>query len=172
MNNATVSTTYAGSNGGGGSIKYGIYSDSAITLNLIGDSKVAPADAGYAVSTEGLTVKGTGSLTAQGDYGLQTGDLTINSGSVTFIADGEWGDGIQEYSKALSYQPNEYYIWYALATCFEEIGDLQNAHQAVQVSLDIMPSNGHDHTHDWTGVSLHAEGMLERVRRELLEGEG
>ena len=51
-----------------------------------------------------------------------------------------------------------------------ELGDLQNAQQAFQISLDIMPKIGSSHTGDWTGVSVHAGFALERVRGQLAQG--
>ena len=78
-------------------------------------------------------------------------------------------EAIREYTAALAQQPDEHYIWYALGACYEELGDLQNAQQAFQISLDIMPKIGSSHTGDWTGVSVHAGFALERVR-QLAQG--
>ena len=79
-------------------------------------------------------------------------------------------EAIREYTAALAQQPDEHYIWYALGACYEELGDLQNAQQAFQISLDIMPKIGSSHTGDWTGVSVHAGFALERVRGQLAQG--
>ena len=59
---------------------------------------------------------------------------------------------------------------YALGACYEELGDLQNAQQAFQISLDIMPKIGSSHTGDWTGVSVHAGFALETGRGQLAQG--
>ena len=78
----------------------GIFSDSVLTINLIGDNSVTASNPGggaTAIIVDGyLTIDGTGSLTASGtSRGIYADNVTIESGKVTATG-GNYGIGAKE----------------------------------------------------------------------------
>lgn len=72
---------------------------------------------------------------------------------------------VDAYKRALAINPENPTTWYALANAYDGLGEYQQAYEACQHTMSLLPEV--DHGYDWYGVSYHCEALMRALEREL-----
>lgn len=72
---------------------------------------------------------------------------------------------VDAYKRALAINPENPTTWYALANAYDGLGEYQQAYEACQHTMSLLPEV--DHGYDWYGVSYHCKALMQALEREL-----